>query len=106
MCTCEHHSYLPLNSYVCTLTRQRFEHGTGSGSESIMKAKPNLTPTLEEFSLTKECMLFIEKHTCENEQKDLLVPQSSQSMAQSTSVQLEPPPPVVTVDDDTTEKQK
>ena len=81
------------------MTRQCFEHGTGSGSESIMKAEQNLTATLEEFSQNANCSL---KSTHMQMSRQIFSCQSSQS----TLVQLEPPPPVVTIDDDTTEKQK
>ena len=84
MCKSEHHSYLPLSTYMCTLTQQCFIPCVASkSSNSIMTVQQNVTATLEEFTLTEDCKQFIIAHTmsCAKE---------------LTSPPVQPSPPAVT----------
>ena len=63
----EHHSYLPLTRYVCTLTCQCFMHynSTSESIQTIMKPyKHSAMAGFEAFTLTKESKDFIIEHTC------------------------------------------
>ena len=60
-----HHSYLPLSKYVCTLTAQCFiQSASETSHHSIMKRyKQNIMATFEDFTLKKETEQFITAQT-------------------------------------------